>query len=251
MKKVAILISGLPRNFNNYLNIKQYLIDCNPCYEFDIFIGLWSKNIINISKTIDTGMENVMQDIDIEDVIKQYNPLSHIVLDVIKEHTMFKNNIINKLVNYYTLVNIPTLYHPMLSQIYCMYKTFENFNEYIIKNNINYDLVIRYRFDLFTSDPILLDNFDSSKIYAIKRVPYFPDWLFISTFENMKYIFCAYEYYINCLLHKDTNYPELVFKNSCYINKIPISYTMNDTFSINKNGFELKSLGYKKYNGLE
>ena len=67
-------------------------------------------------------------------------------------------------------------------------------NEYIIKNNINYDLVIRYRFDLFTSNPILLDNFDSTKIYGIKRIPYFPDWLYISTYKNMKYT-CRFSIY--------------------------------------------------------
>ena len=249
-KKVAILISGLPRNYDNYQNIKKYLIDCNPTYEFSIFIGFWNKNIINISKTIDTEMNKVMEDINIDNVIKQYNPLSYIVLDVMKEHTMFKNNIIDKIRNHYKLINVPTLYHPLLSQLYCINKTFENYNEYIIKNNINYDMVIRYRFDLFTSKPILLDKFNNNHIYAIQRTPYFPDWFFIGSEKNIKYIFNSYEYYVNCIFHKEINIPELVFKNSCDIHKIPISYTMNDTFYLNKNGFELNSAGYAKYNGL-
>jgi hypothetical protein len=249
-RKVAILISGLVRNFDNYENIKKNLIECNPNYEFDIFIGLWNNNIINISKTIDTGIENVLQNINTDEVIKKYNPLSYIILDVVKEHTMFKKNIINKLLNHYVLINAPTLYHPLLSQLYCIYKTFEKYNEFIIQNNVKYDMVIRYRFDLFTSKPIILDTADNMNVYAIQRPPYFPDWLFIGSHENMKFIFNSYEYYVQCIFDKKINIPELIFKTSCNIHKINISYTLTDTFYLNKKCFELSSVDYKKWNGL-
>jgi hypothetical protein len=250
MKKVAILISGLPRNYDNYQNIKKYLIDCNPNYEFSIFLGLWNKNIINVSKTIDTGMDKVMEDINIENVIKEYNPTSYVILDVITSHNMFKNNIIDKILKNYITINIPTIYNPVLSQLYCVYQTFKNYNEYINSKQLNYDIIIRYRFDLFTSEPIILDNLVHNHICAIRREPYFPDWLFIGTFEHMKHIFNSYEYFINCIFDKSINIPELIFKNACDINKIAISYTIPDTFYINKNMFEPHSVSYEKWNGI-
>ena len=49
MKKAAILISGILRDYSNIENIKKYIINPNPEYEFDFFL-VFCKSLANFKK---------------------------------------------------------------------------------------------------------------------------------------------------------------------------------------------------------
>jgi hypothetical protein len=106
-------------------------------------------------------------------------------------------------------------------------------SEYENENNFKYDVVIRYRYDLFTNKPIILDNFNyENAIYGIQRNNCYPDWIFISNSSNMNSFMTAYLGVLNREIYPFG--PEDIFIESCVKNvkNCNMSYTLEDTFEL-------------------
>ena len=64
--------------------------------------------------------------------------------------------------------------------------------------NVYYDLVIRYRYDLFTNEPVIFKN-DLKHIHAMGRDQKLTDWIFYGNHVNMNHFMNIYS---NLMEHK-------------------------------------------------
>jgi len=235
MKKCAILISGMINN-TNYENIKENLIDSNPNYEFDFFLSFWDY-YFGICYTRSTDINDILVNpklINVEKIIEIYNPKKFIKCSV-SEFTDFynKNNLNDIMMKGSYHQKTPNSSHKTLSQFYMVNEVINVLSEYENENNLQYDVVIRYRYDLFTTKPIILDGLNyENTIYGIQRQNCFPDWIFISNSTNMKLFMKAYVSIVNGEIHP--SFPEEIFIESCVKNvkNCNLSFSLEDTYEL-------------------
>ena len=158
MKRVAICICGFVRDFEKtYQNIFDTIINNNPNYEFDIFIHTWDKINTKNSQLFITGGDgrNAYDNFNTYDynrLIQIYNPKS-ICIDRYNDDN-FKR--FEKYLNPKLPGNNPIA---VFSQFYKVSKCLEQVLMEQRLKNINYDIIIRTRFDL-NANPINLDEFE-------------------------------------------------------------------------------------------
>lgn len=237
MKRAAIALSGFVRNYDNIENIIKFIIEPNPDYEFDFFLFFYQENIINTSKKF-TEMHNFKQDVDGNKVIDKYKPVAYDSISIFELQNKF---IENKLENLFIeKERKETIYNTILGQMYMCEQSMNLVDKYSSLNNIKYDLVVRYRFDMFTDTPLIFDNYKLNTINAIYHKGSAIDWLFFSTYENMSEFMKVFTNLLNRQLFPHI-IPEYVFKQNAEIT-CGIEYIVPHTFQLNKTGFELASL---------
>jgi len=150
MAKVALCISGLPRNVEKgFDNIKTNLIDPNNP---DIFIHTWLDK--------DESLRNR--------IIELYDP-TNFYYEPQKVFSNDKLELDRMMVSHgrgYSRENFTTM---LYSSWYSNQEANKLKEEYRLKNNIIYDYVIRARFDIFYDIPINCSVYDKNIIYIDNR----------------------------------------------------------------------------------
>ena len=167
--KIAVCISGMPRNFEEcYKNTLEFF-DCEDC-DVDFFIHSWTANWYpsraksskrSPEKCIAFAPEQLR-----ESLISYYNPKKIVVEDQLSNIDLQRtiDNIKTVLLRQTSKKILPSWFVEILeenqlnrflsapfhlAQTYSISKSVEILNEYIEKNNVDYDLVFRFRFDNF------------------------------------------------------------------------------------------------------
>lgn len=162
--KVALCLSGLARSVEEcYPSIYKTLIQ--P-YSTDVYIHTWRIGL---------------QQADIDRIIELYKPTRY---SIDESHVAIRD-----------YSKIP--YNWGTRQVYNMYSMFDSIHRCNTLIENRYDVVIRCRFDLHFTEPILLEQYDMSKIHTKHQGHYLyndiHDQFAFSSQENMNY-------YSNCFL---------------------------------------------------
>ncbi len=236
-QKIAILISGHLRSFENCIDS---LIQLKEYFDADVFIHTWS------SENKDEECWHVIEDFTIK---KSFESLLNLRLNpkglLIEEPNEARKKISNNFkINEKIYDSIPGFYF----QYYGIIEAYKIFNKYKLKNKINYDTLIRYRFDIVPQDVSSLildikDSFNSSSTYVSEHnwaqiLGIYFDGIFISSYE-------IYSLKIE-LLNKN-------MKNGKYQNNIAFFPEMLYSFSFKKVTRNIKiiktSIGIMRSNG--
>lgn len=236
MKKAAILISGILREYSNMENINDFIIKCNPDYEVDIFLSFYDVNCRNTIKLYNENDLTTLEKVDVEDVINKYKPKSYTIVNFMELNNIlttqldfFINNHLYNDIIVYTRNGNRNAYNT-LGQLYSVEMVKNIFQEYSCANNIDYDLVIRYRYDLFTSEPIIFKDYDLNNIHGINNQNcYPPDWIFFGNSVNMVKFMHLYSNFVDKKIQPDI--PEHMFKQNA-TGICNLLYTIKDTFKI-------------------
>ena len=162
--KIAICLSGAPRDFNTCLpSIKKYLIQDN---DVDFFLHLWDST-------------KKVEDINYNFKWKNYGGDNNRIIDLLKpkkyiidtfnkdwEEIILKESKIN--ISKLNTQEEKNYGFNCCSMYYKIKLCYELVEEYMKETGINYDLVIRARFDFLWEKYINFDNFDENKLYLIK-----------------------------------------------------------------------------------
>jgi len=232
MKRCCILLSGLYRNINNMNNIIDKIITPNPTYQFDIIFSTWDIKYIDCNSDCTSNInENKFITINENELINIYNPVEYSVLDYKKFFNHLNDlNIRQQFIknNHNIDINDRTIERTIF-QFYICEKAILTLEEYEKSKNIKYDVIIRYRFDLFCNENILLDNYNLNIIHGIKKNGCIPDWLFIGNNENMKKLMKVYNKIENNTINYDS--PENIFYKNMDNN---ILFDIPNSFYLNK-----------------
>lgn len=134
--KIALLLSGEIRDYKKcYKNIFEFIGN----HDCDTFIVTWDK----IGGSIHSGNKTFNnQNIDIDDIKNKFKPKKIKILS--KEKW---NNYTSKILNVNN--NIHQRETGVFIQYYLWLLTFLEFKKYKIENNLNYDIIIRTRPDIY------------------------------------------------------------------------------------------------------
>lgn len=234
MKKCAILLSGI-LNKNNMDNITEYIINANPDYEFDFFMSFWDssfKIIYTNHPTLSEILSNSYP-VDVESVSGIYKPKAFMKCSLEHFYNFYYNNNLDSMfANQPYYMKDKHLCYRNSSQLYMCENVINVFEDYTREQNQHYDIVIRYRYDLFTSKPILLNQYDvSTTIYGINRANCFPDWIFIGNHQNMS----RFMHIFSSLLNRNIlpGIPEAMFSHQAQ-RFCTMNYSIEDTFVLDR-----------------
>jgi hypothetical protein len=132
-QKIAVCISGIPRLYSvSYASFKKHIIDINVDYDFDFFLYIKtdSKNTAYYKYNIDR------YNYDINDIINTYKPKNYVVDNLDKSKKDILNELTQQCDNVINCIKLKI--------------------DYEQKNNVKYDYVIKYRFDLYTKEDYIL-----------------------------------------------------------------------------------------------
>ena len=232
MKKCAILLSGLYRDFNNMDNIINNIIQPNPLYQFDIIFTVWDIKFVDVNADSNANInEYNFINTNINELINIYNPVKYSILNYKEFDRELKNsNLIENYIKNGNMYNYKAIERSIF-QFYACEQSILTLEQYEKTENMKYDIIIRYRFDLFTNNPIILDNYNLNNVHGINRQPYIPDWLYIGNNENMKQLMKIYIKIKNSEINCDS--PENIFFKNMNNN---ILFDIPDSFYLNKHG---------------
>jgi hypothetical protein len=184
--RVAVQMHGLAGNSNKYgtgdcLNLKlahdhfvKKILDENPSHTIDVFMHTWSEE----SK---------------EQLIQLYQPKSHLFEEQIHfdfEYIVGNPNLpmnAGKTENgvFIGIENIR--FHSLFSRWYSAKSVNELRKQHEQSVGFEYDMILLTRFDLAYLTPVIFDEFDEQKFYAIPPISNhgMHDLLFVSTSEKM------------------------------------------------------------------
>ncbi len=158
--KVALCISGQPRNV--YRGVQNILE--NMKFDFEVFVHAWWDNDSNkdtFKKILYDGREDeVSEPMNNDWVGSLYQHFNVNKISIEKQIQLNVPNILEKRKLKFTHT------FGVCSSLYSVYKCNELKRQFEIENNFEYDWVIRTRSDFGLSEPIELNNFDNSIIYA-------------------------------------------------------------------------------------
>jgi len=235
-KKIALLLSGNLRSFYNekfniYKKYSELLIE----YDIDVFVYvdnndfyyegtqyISSKNekfeviTANNAKSVKRISDNIKK-IDYDKSIKIINKILNNVFgtnlksihiddydpNIFDKIFIKENKYHNALLNFKSSKNRKIA---LLSQFYKLYKCYNLMKEYEFKNKINYEIVIKSRFDgwLNLNNTNILNLDFEKKIYCqrIDKYDHITDWWAIGDSSSMS-IYCQYYLNISPNLHDE------------------------------------------------
>ena len=85
-----------------------------------------------------------------------------------------------------------------LSMWSSIHKSFSLLHEYSLETGVEYDAVIRCRFDVQVNTPLQMSRFDQKYMYSIdmgKKYGHIADWINFSSYENMMVYSSTYLHY--------------------------------------------------------
>jgi hypothetical protein len=245
MKKIAILIGGLIRDYENaYPYLKENLLDKYDC---DIFISTWDikeshgTNRRNYNRIIDWSSTKKITQFEKDKLLELYNPKKIQIENFYVWEKNNKDNILN-----FMEKNSFTLYRKILNNIFCQwYKIFDVFklyNTYKYDNNKIYDIVIKMRFDVIF-EHIDINIITDNKLYFLNnwgkknnKIDLIPskldvveDYIFFGKEGNMKKILNIYNHITdNKNLFNDKKYLLQSQVNNVPVSEFIITYYLID-----------------------
>jgi len=209
--KIAILISGHVRNFKkNVENFhKLFISNLKECgHKYDIFISTWDVDgIKKDGNPFSTKLtKNVIDKDELFDDLKKAYNTKHIEIENANNYKICSKHINDIFTKYPNLKKKVTKQHieGVLCQVYKIKKAYE-----LIKNVNEYDVIIKYRFDLKINKKIDWSNKNivdilTNSIYLYTKYKnnfdnsyHWSDLVIPGKSEYMKYISNAYDYIIN------------------------------------------------------
>ena len=204
--KIALCISGQPRFFEKgYNHIKKNIIDVNK--DVDIFLHFWfDKNEINntgysnTSKTYTNNNSDNIQLSNIEKIRKMYNP---------QKMSFEKQYDFNYFIKRDYSSNVSSLGNPfaIFSQYYSAHRSIILKNEYELENGLEYDVVIKCRYDLNIDKPLKITSYDEKLLYFHNDIKnsnetLINDGMYFGNNENMTKVLenaylCFDDYWLN------------------------------------------------------
>lgn len=226
MKKVAICISGLVRDFEtSSVSLFDKLININKNYEFDIFLDAWSTRNSKNSEMFLRG------DIDKRKCYDNFDSVNANSLYSVYNPVFLKIDNINKYDFSFTdkyngMGNNPKA---VFSQFFKVKSCADNMFSYINNSFTNYDCVVRTRFDLNMNKIDL-------KLFNIKRNTVFvetdgcpynwtSDKFCITDLETYKIYSNFYDNLHNLIEKNKKTTPELLLYNFLTENNVEIIKT--------------------------
>jgi hypothetical protein len=125
LRRVAVCLAGYPRTYKVcFENFKRHVIDCNKhcLFDFFLYIKISPDKNINVKYNIDTF------DYDILDILNTYKPKSYFI-----DNSNIQNYELQQCQNFINSLKLKC--------------------EFELKNNLKYNYVIKYRFDIFIDKP--------------------------------------------------------------------------------------------------
>ena len=209
--KVALCMSGQPRFLERcFPSIKKNVIDVNSP---DVFLHTWSYE--GESEPYKYGGDGGWKDqriasTDHERAIEMYQPLRHQV-DNSQKFYMPSVSLTRGLDFYSPGTDKEAeeagmtrddyekfLLSNCLSMWSSIHKSFQLLHEYTLETGIEYDAVVRCRFDVEVNTPLLMSSFDQRYMYAIemgKQYGHIADWINFSSYANMMVYSSTYLHY--------------------------------------------------------
>jgi len=214
--KVAVCISGLPRSYKpGFKELKKWFLDKYDC---DVYIHTWydTKTVYETGhKFVDKSYYTFNEE-DYQTILKLYQPVSY---EFQKPIPFDVNGIQGPKLGYKL--------HNILSAAYSAYACFE-----LVKDSgIEYDIIIRYRFDLKFTDMVSpecqflkdITQLDLSKVNVFAyekdeygnptRIKEMDDIFAVGGYESMSK-FYSYFSYILYNLYLDPGYPKWLFEGT-------------------------------------
>lgn len=205
--RVALCISGQPRFVEYaYQNIKQTLIDPNNA---DVFVHCWydesliGKHFVNYAEWANGwnySTQNSKYPAYVDKIIqKLYQPKKFIFENekIIKDSIVPLDYILttDNARHYSREYFVNMIYSSWLSIMKC--NTLKE--EYRLENDIQYDYVIRARFDSTLNRPVVCSQYDKNILWTDKKIHTLPprmieDWFGFSSNENMNIYSSAFNY---------------------------------------------------------
>lgn len=226
MKRVAVCISGLVRDFeNSSKNLIENLLNQNTNYKFDFFLDTWNvKNSKNSQMYLRGDIDNRscynnFDYIDVNKLISIYNPIS-LTVDNINNHNFdFANQFVG-------MGNNPIA---VFSQFFKMKKCAESLLYYINNNSVTYDMIIRTRFDL-KMNKINLHLFNIDKKIAYLETDGCPsnwasDKFCITNLEGYNAYYKFYDNLIPLINKNKTTIPEYLLYDHLIQNNVEVNKT--------------------------
>jgi hypothetical protein len=240
--KVAILVAGEMRNFDNIELIKQNNKCLFELYNCDIFISTWNKRGYspyhgsvnkknysdnNITNNDIKNIYNNIKDINIENYDEWFNNLPENYKEIYHKGLQCGDKIVNATV---------------FPQLYKIWDSNRMKTEYEIKNNFQYDLVIRFRSDMCLVEPIpqeylndyfnINTNLSQDKIYTLNPPKiFYPnriyDIFYYGNNQSMNKLCNCWLNILDCINHKfDNGLPIIdatrVLYVGCLINNLTV-----------------------------
>lgn len=212
--RVALCVSGHMRSFHlTYHSLARNLFRHQKC---DVFISTWAS-MGAVHRHHDARL--VRQSVyDVMDKVKRlYNPVELEVEPFMHfpfTKILLERNIENRDLN------------GMISMVYKIYKANQLKKKYENENNFKYDCVIRYRPDLDLGTPLLLKDYDLSKVILPKIANYYGinDQFAFSNSQNMDIYSDLFHKLEGYLLGDKDQWidPERLMKYNLTQNNIPI-----------------------------
>lgn len=239
MLKIALLITGTTRNYKeNFITWKKYLLDL-----FDVDIFFHTYDITGYHNDIHNNNKNtnIFNGDEIIDLLK---PKKHVIDNFSNKINEFKNLIVSQCSN-----NASPKPEFIKAQLYSIYKTNELKKEHEMENDMEYDIVIKIRFDT-----IFYSNFnieDVVKIYNFNNVILCGNQNImtmkyknactkcINNFEKLNYIKCAVHDDVSDIVvisksHIINYYADIYNKYDNYINLMLIESCRKNNNDIDK-----------------
>ena len=256
--RVAVCLSGQMRSFREcYPDIYQYIIEPNKA---DVFLHTWYDEDQLEQCAYDTRRTNTtFKKGDDQELVSLYKPVAY----RIEKPITFRNPNIQLPTSYIQRTKgsihrecteqevIEHAVHSTYSMFYSIYQCNQIKEEYAYIHKINYDMVIRLRYDLGVKEPLLCDKYPENYIYyADLSHPdkLISDWInmgstpimniYASTFLHLEYLntyqFFKKEERIENTLYsdKDCNWGnEYIIRDMMDLFKIP-KKTLKEKYSL-------------------
>lgn len=211
--KIALCFSGQPRTFKECFSyVKENLIESNPQHEFDLIASFNSDSELSWASEYDFKALEVIdfnKDINLPNLTYQDNK--------------------------YT-INYPPRAKVTFYQLFGIKQVNELRKSYELKNNIQYDYIVRMRPDFKFLTEVDLSNLTSDKIYIPVEHDHFGynDRFAIGSRNLMDVYMSRLDFWmeqhpeiINYTTHVETNLKIWLILNNIGIERIPFSYCMS------------------------
>lgn len=253
--KIALLISGHVRKYD----VLQHLDEYCKTYDVDVFIFTWDNLGI---KGKETDLEDSTNVPLIESIVRSFPNVKAYKIENNKEYIQLIQEETSK-VPYFNLSS-PEVY--IKSQLYSVYSAYQMMEKYANDNNIEYEVVMKLRFDLkfvkFDINPRLVDELNDFDIifvpnkdighdhpdyltscWACDKMYYEHDYRRVHIFEHSSIICDTFAYgsqksmkdYCSLHLHYDKMNKDFYEENVKSLQKNPnIQYKLNgNVYNIN------------------
>lgn len=175
MKKAAVILPGLVRTYlKTYENFFSNIVSPNSDeWEIDIYLAFWDHTHFRGPASNPRMMVQKIENKEVDKILKMYSPKKYMILqEYEKKNNIEFKKIANDLVNIIGMPRhsdgISLIQNGIVAQTYSWYKAFSLIEE-------EYDVVIKYRFDIQTP-PVIFNDIEKDKYNCIGQKGQYPSF---------------------------------------------------------------------------